>query len=89
MPASPKLGFHLLQLRPQPLFDGDAPEPEAPVPGLPANVGEAQEIERFGPSESSLLSLLGGEPPELDQSRLLRRQLQAEFREPAAKVGQE
>src|SRR4029077_16394370 len=45
MPASPKLGFHLLQLGPQPLLDGDAPEPETPVLRLPVDVREAQEIE--------------------------------------------
>jgi hypothetical protein len=37
----------LFQLRPQPLCDGDAPKPEASVPGLPANVREAQEVERL------------------------------------------
>ena len=33
--------------------------------------------------------VLGGEPPELDQPRLLGVQLQAELREPCAKIGQE
>ena len=36
-----------------------------------------------------MLSVLGGEPPELDQPRLLFRQLQVELREPLAKISQE
>jgi hypothetical protein len=36
-----------------------------------------------------LLTLLGGEPPEPDQPRLLGRELQAELREPATKIRQE
>ena len=34
-------------------------------------------------------SILGGVPPELDQPRLLRMQLQTELREPVAQIGQE
>src|SRR5260370_204168 len=40
--APPKLGFHLLQLRPHPLFDGYAPDPKPPVPRLPPNLGSDQ-----------------------------------------------
>ena len=47
---------------------------------------EAQELERLRLAETPLLPLLGGEPPELDQARLLGIQLQAELREPVAKV---
>ena len=36
-----------------------------------------------------LLSVLGSEPPKLDQPRLLVRQLQVELREPLAKIGEE
>src|SRR6266478_9290655 len=52
--APPKLGFHLLQLRPHPLFDGDAPEPETTVLGLSTHVGETQEIERLWLWETTL-----------------------------------
>ena len=38
VPTLHQLVFDLFQLRPQPLCDGDAPEPEASVPRLPANV---------------------------------------------------
>ena len=47
---------------------------------------EAQEPERLRLAETPLCPLLGGEPPEPDQPRLLGVQLQAELREPVAKV---
>jgi hypothetical protein len=62
---------------------------EAPVPGLPADVRKVQKPKRLRLAESPLLSSLGGEPSELDQARLLGRQLQAELRKPAAKLGEE
>src|SRR5438034_102757 len=89
MPASHQLGLDLAQLRPQPLRRGDPFELKAPVAGLPADVREAQEGERLRLAETPLLSSLGGEPAELDQARLLGRQLQAELRKPAAKLGAE
>src|SRR5512135_739846 len=89
MHAPPALGLDLVQLCPQPLRVGDALELKAPVPGLPANVREAKELERLRLSKAAGLSPPGGEPAELDQPRLLRRQLQAEPRKPAAKISQE
>ena len=50
---------------------------------------EAEKLERLRLPESTLLTSLGGEPAELDQSRLLRMQLQTELREPVVKVGEE
>ena len=47
---------------------------------------EAQKPERLRLTETPLLALLGGEPPEPDQSRLLGVQLQRELREPVAKI---
>jgi hypothetical protein len=44
---------------------------------------------RLRASEATLCSSLGSEPAELDQPRLLGRELQAERREPAAKLGEE
>jgi hypothetical protein len=52
-------------------------------------VCEAQELERLRLPEATLRSSLGGEPAELDQPRLFGCQLQAEPREPAAKLLQE
>ena len=40
-------GFDLLELGPHPLRDRDPPHPEAPVPCLPADVREAEEVERL------------------------------------------
>ena len=63
VPASPKLLVEGFQFRPQPLFDGDPPEPEAPVPGLPTNMGEPQEVKRLRLSKLAIkpgLDCLGG-----------------------------
>jgi hypothetical protein len=84
MPASPELVADGLGLGPHPLGVGDALELETPVPGRRADVREAQESERLGLAETARLAVAGGEPPELDQARLLDRQLQAERREPFA-----
>src|SRR5487761_1623974 len=89
VPASPKLGFHLLQLRPQPPFDGDAPEPESPVPRLPADVGEAQEIERLRLCKAPLSPVRRRKAAELDKAGLVRVQLQAELRKPLTKIIEE
>jgi len=48
-------------------------------------VREPQELERLRLGITAAGSVAGGEPPELDQPRLLPRQLQAEVR---AQVGQ-
>src|SRR6266542_1188348 len=89
MPACLELVFDLLELGPHPLGDRDAPEPEPPAPGLPADVREAQEVERLRLSEPVRLAVRGGEPPELDQASLVGMQLQGELREPLAKVVEE
>src|SRR5450755_4612450 len=57
-----------------------------PRPGGPADVREPQKSERLWLAESSRLAFTGGEPPELDQARLLGVQLQAELRESVAKL---
>jgi len=89
MPAPLKLVFDLLELGPQPLRDGVAPEPETPVLAPSADVREAQELEGLRLPESPCRSSLGGEPPELDQPGLVGMQLQPELREPLAKVVEE
>ena len=50
---------------------------------------EAQVIERLGLPEATLCSITGGEPPELDEARLVGMQLQGERREPFAKIMEE
>ena len=44
---------------------------------------------RLGLPVATPLSVSGGEPPELDQARLVRMQLQAKLREPVAQISQE
>ena len=46
---------------------------------LPTDVGESQEREGLRLAFPTLLSVLGGEPPEFDQSRLVGVQGQAEL----------
>ena len=71
---------HLAQLGPQPLGRRLPLHDEAPAPVLPTtDVGEAQERERLRLALPALLPVLGGEPPEFDQSRLLGVQSQAEL----------
>ena len=89
VPALPELVFDLFQLRPHPLRDGDPPDLETSCPRLPADVREAEETGRLRLPGAPLLPVRGGEPPELDQPRLARVQLQGEPREPVAEVPQE
>jgi hypothetical protein len=84
--ASEQLAPEGVQLRPRPFRVGDALELKTPAPGLPANVREAEKSERLRLAQAPLLTLLGGEPPEPDQPRLLGVQLQTEPREPVAKI---
>ena len=89
LPASLELVPDLGKLGPHPLRDGDTLEQETSVPGLPADVREAQEIERLGLPGATLRSPLGRVASELDEPRLVGMQLQAELREPLAKLSEE
>ena len=84
--ATEQLAPEGVQLRPRPLRVGDALELKTSAPGLPADVREAKEPEPPRLAETPLGPLLGGEPPETNQPRLFGIQLQAELREPVAKV---
>ena len=84
--ASEQLAPEGVKLRPRPFRVGDAFELKTPAPGLPAHVREAEKPERLRLAEAPLGPLLGGEPSEPDQPRLLGVQLQTEPREPVAKV---
>jgi hypothetical protein len=84
MPTPAQFVLDLAQLGLHPPGERDALEHEAPVLGLRAAVLEAQEVERLRLALSARLSVAGGEPPELDQPRLVGRELQAELREPVA-----
>ena len=84
--ASQQLAPEGVKLCPRPLRVGNPLELKTPRPALPADMREAQKPQRLRLAETPLLTLLGGEPPKPDQSRLLGVQLQAELREPVAKI---
>ncbi|GEM_PF-751690 len=89
VPASPKLGFHLVQLRLQPLPHRLPKHRETPVPLLPADVREAEEVERLGLAPSAPSAVLVRERTELQQTRLLGVQLQVELAESLPQFAQE
>src|SRR4051794_28599678 len=82
--------LHLFQLgseplgRRLPLHDNPRP-PERP----PTDVSEAQEDEGLWLAVPAPPSVLGGEPPQFDQSRLLGVQGQAELLEPFPQFSEE
>src|SRR6266446_1620242 len=77
-----QLRLNCLELGHQPLLRRLAPHDECSIfPALPTIMREAQKREGFRLSLSPLLSALSGEPPKLDQPRLLRVQFQAELRQ--------
>lgn len=77
--AQPERGSHLGQLGPHPFRDGLALDPESSVLPLPAVVGEAEEVERLWSPVATRPPVPCGVPPELDQSCLVRVQLQVEL----------
>src|SRR5262245_57482252 len=82
--------LHPMQLRTQPLAHRPPLHAEAPALTLPPTaVGEAQEVEGFRLARATLLPIPGGEPPELDQPRFLRMQVQAELPETLPQFTQE
>jgi hypothetical protein len=89
VPTLPALVFDLGQLGPHPLRDGLTRQPEVSGLGLPADVREAQEVERLGLADASRCAVAGGVAPELDQPRLVGMEFEAELREPVAKLGKE
>jgi hypothetical protein len=89
MPVPLELLVDSLQLRPQPFRDRDTPDPEPPRPGCRADMRKPQEVERLRSTRTTRLPKPGSVPPELDQPRLVRVQLQPEPRQPLAKLVQE
>src|ERR1017187_6368327 len=71
--AALQLRFDCLELGYHPLLGRLSPHDERSIfPALPAIVRKAQKCEGLWLSLPPLLSVRGGEPPELDQPRLLR-----------------
>src|ERR1700694_31653 len=90
MTAALQLHFDCLELGHQPLLRRLAPDDERSIfPTLPTVMREAQKREGLRLSLSPLLSVTSGEPPELDQPRLLRVQFQAELRQALPEFFQE
>src|SRR5215510_11888420 len=68
-----KLGLHDGELRNHPLLRGDSPDIESSTAReISAKMRESQKREGLGLSLATLLPVSDGEPPELDQTRLLR-----------------
>jgi hypothetical protein len=72
MPSALKLRLDGFELRDHPLLRRNPPDDEGSIGELPTEVGKAQECEGLWFSLSTLLPISSGEPPELDQSRLVR-----------------
>ena len=84
--ASREVGFHLAELRLQPFTNRLPQHRKHPVaPLLPADVREAEEVERLGLPLAEPLSVRGRERPELQEARLLGIQLQPELPKPLGK----
>jgi hypothetical protein len=79
----PEFGFHLVQLRLQPLAHRLPPHREHSVaPLLPADMREAEEVERFWFPFSAPLPVRGRERPEFQKARLLGMQFERELPKP-------
>jgi hypothetical protein len=90
MPPAQKRLLHGLKLGTKPLLHRLASHVEAPGLELsPTTMGKAQEVERFRLTLPATLPIVGGEPSELDQSRLVGMQGQAELRKAIPQVVQE
>jgi hypothetical protein len=87
--APPEFGFHLAQLRLHPLPARLPNHREPPIPLLPADVREAEEIERLRLPLPDAPPALGRVRTELQQPRLLGVQRQTKPRKPLAQLGQE
>ena len=82
--AAPEFGFHLPQLRLQPLPHRLPEHRKPPIPRLPADVREAEKVERLRLPQAGALPVVGRRSTEFQQARLLRVQLEAELCEPLA-----
>jgi len=87
--AFPQLGLNLVELGLHPLAYRMPQHREPPVTRFPANVREAEEIERLGSAQSRPMPVFVRIPPELQQACLCGVQLQAELCESFAQLRQE
>src|SRR5713226_5542815 len=89
MPSPPELQFQLLQFRCPSLSHRLPKHRECPFLRLPADMRETEKVECLGLTVASPSPVLYCIPPELDEARLLRMQLQPELRESLTQLGQE
>src|SRR5437879_6838079 len=90
MPPTLKLGFDDFELRGHPLCRRNPPDVEgSAAPESSTEVGEPQKREGLRLSLATPFSVSCGEPPEFDQSRLVRMQFQSEPYQPFPKLTQE
>src|SRR6266571_2511239 len=87
--AAPQLGLDLAELRLQPLPERLPHHREPSIPLLPADVREAEEVERLWLPQVDAPPVLGRVRPEFQQPCLLGVQLQTELRESLPKLSQE
>lgn len=83
-----ELLLDLPQLRPHAFADRLAPYREPPPPVLPADVREAQKVERLGLAFSSTFPVLFGESAELDPSRFIWVEFQSKLSQSLPKIFQ-
>src|SRR5208337_851773 len=86
VPALPELLLKFLQLLPQSLADGLALHGKVPLPVLPADMREAQKVERFRLAFSASLPVQLGVPPELNPARFVGMQFQSKLPQPLPEV---
>ncbi len=89
MPTLPELLLNLLQLPPQALGDRLPLHGKLPPPVLPADMREAQKVERLRLAFSSSFPVEIGKRPELDPARFVRMQFQLKLPQPFSEVLQE
>jgi hypothetical protein len=84
MPTPKQLAFYIPQLCSHALPHGVSQQKKSSCSRPPAYMREAEKIEGFWFSVATPLSILGGVPPKLDQSRFVGVKLQREAPQPAA-----
>src|SRR5208337_3808796 len=89
VPTLPELLLNFLQLPPQSLGDRLPLHGKLPPPVLPADMREAQKVERFRLTFSPSFPVQLGKRPELDPARLVGMQLQPKLPQPFPEVFQE
>src|SRR6266566_6195538 len=79
VPAPPQLSLHFAELGPQAICRCMPMHPELSLPGPPTAVDHTKKLESLRFPLPSLLPVLSGIPPKLQQARLVRVQRQAKL----------